>query len=722
MTVTQALAKSTAKVIILAEITAGVHCRAWVLDGVFVNSYTITVEDEVTEVRWNRTTLLTARSSFVSVDANQSSWYWDRNTRLLWVRPPTGQSIFTNTVQAIVGFWFSNPESKVLNNRYYDPRLASAPSLSRRIEAMFGDVGQIGGGNVTLRNVDGYFNDKTKYQWNAGSVVLKMGVDLPGEEMQWADYETVATWTVEEWGRTEIDFTLRLVEAKSKLKSKVPFTFFDRATYPNIEDSIVGKPIPIIYGTTFGVPAMLIDPGLKKFKVCGHEIFELSEVRLLKTFEESKERTTAASSWYAYDTNVWRYYLPDEEARSVSYNGTAIAEAEDLEDCVATANRWYAEDNFIYVHPASGADMSTGTYVIKSAKQLSAWDNVDFATKDLANGEFTLGDEWAIGQDVSVDMKGKRSSGALIENSISIIEDLLTTVGATNLDTASFAAAEAKLVLGTERFTGRNRHIRSVSLYASEPKEVLELISDIMEQIGGYLYSDELGQFTIGIFDPEPGESLVTIDDLELIDFGQTHETKDIITSVQQTYAKRDKDDYVQNLQTSNTVTGYINDQPEPVVKEAENTFATLRDARDFNQRTLVYQGRPLNVTTIAVPWTQWLRQPGEQVHFISDRYEMDDVLEVLEVKTDIGQKKVTLTLGNLRSFEDAPGFWVDSAAALPTRFAALAGYNAGVLPWDIDWHIDIKVWARQNVGYWTDANGFADTDDPQSFIPSCWV
>lgn len=721
MTVTQALAKPTAKVIVLAEITAGVHCRAWVLDGVFVNSYTISVAVEVSSVRWNRTTLLTNRGSIPDVNSNQSSWFWDRNTQLLWVRPPTGQSIFTNTVQAMASFFFSHPENKVLNSRFYEPRLSNAPALSRRIEAVFGDVGQIGGGTISLINVDGYFNGMQDWQWNAGSVVLKMGVDVGNDLMAWADYETIATWTVEDWSRDESSFQLRVVEAKSKLKSKVPFTFYDRATYPQIEDNTIGKGIPIIYGCVFGAPATLIDPGLKKFKVCGHEIYELSEVRLLKQFEEAKERTTTAGQWYVYSAAVWRYYLPDETARSVSYNGTAIVEAEDLDDCLATANRWYAEDNFVYVHPATGNDMTTGTYVLRSAKQIQAWDNVDFATKDLVNGEFTLGDDWSIGQDVSVDLKGKRTSGALIQNTVSIIEDLLTLVGATNLNASSFTAAKAKLVRGTDR-NNRTLYTRSASLYVSEPKEVLELISDLLKQIGGYLYSDQLGQFTIGVFEPEPGEDLVQIDDLEIVDYGESVQTRDLLTSVKQTYARRDKDDFAQNLTTSDTSLRYINDQPEAVVKEFENTFATLNDARNFGQRTIIYQGRPLKVTTLRFPWTQWLRQPGEQVRVISTRYDLDAVLEVLEVKTDLAQKQVNLTLGNLRGFADQPGFWVADAAVLPTRFAALTGYGAGSLVWDIGWHTDIKVWARQNVGYWTDANGFADPDDPDSFIPSCWV
>jgi hypothetical protein len=721
MTVTDALKHATAKVVLLSEITAGVHCRAWVVNGVFVNSYTITVDDEVTEVRWNRTTLLSYQGSFVDVNSHQGSWYWDRNTKLLWVRPPTGQSMFTNTVQAMVKFYFAYPKIKTLNNRTYAPRLLNAPRLSKRIEAMFGDVGQVGGGTLVFNNVDGLFNGKQRYQWNAGEVVLKMGVDTHAGEMAWADYETVATWIVEEWSRDEVNFQLRVTEAKSKLKSKVPFEIYTRELYPNIEDNDVGKPIPVIYGEVFGAPATLIDPGLKKFKLCSHAIAELSEVRILKNFEESKTRTTTADDWYPYATSVWRYYLSDEETKAVTYGGTAIVEAENLADCIATANRWWTEDNFTYVHPASGADMTTGAYAVQTKKTLTAWDNINFATKDLTNGEFTLGDDWSIGQEISVDLKGKTSAGTLIENSVSIIEDLLTLVGATNLNSASFTAAKAKLVLGTT-LTNRTRHTRSASLYTSKATEVLELISDLLKQIGGYLYSDELGQFTVGIFEPEPGEGLPQITDLELMDFGETNATKDIITKVSQSYARRDQDDYAQNLATENTATGYINDQPEPVIFESENTFATKRDARDYGQRTIVYRGSPLRVFTIRTPWTQWLRAPGEQVRFISERYEVDGVFEVLGVETDLGSSAVTLTLGNLRSFEDAPGFWVDSAAVLPTRFSALDGYSGGVIDWNINWDTDIKVWARQNVGYWTDANGFADTDDTQSFIPSCWI
>lgn len=721
MTIADALKKQTARIVVLAEITAGVWCREWVVDGVLTNSYTIALEDEVTEVRWNRSTLLTERASASDVNSNAGSWFWDRAAGVLWVRPTGGQSIFENTVQAVVKFWFSHPQPKTLDARYYDPRLLTAPNLSRRIEAMFGDVAQIGGGNMTLANVDGFFNTRMNHQWNAGQVVLIVGVDTAQGEMAFADYETVATWAVEDWGRDDSTFNLRLVEEKSRLKSKLPVELLTREDHPNIEEEQIGRTIPICYGRCFGVEAILVDPGAKRFKVAGHAVQSFVEARIQKNFEEAKTRAIAAASWYAYTTDVWRYYLPDEEARNVSYNGTAITKAEDLDDCIATANRWFAEDNFVYVHPAAGADMSTGTYIIGSNKTITAWDNINFATKDLANGEFTLGEDWSIGQEVAVDLLGKSNGGAMIENSIDIIEDILTTVGATNLNTASFTEAASRLLLGTT-ITNRSRYARSVSVVMRDPREVLEVIGEILEQIGGYLYSNELGEFTVGIFEPEPGEDLEIIDDLQILDFGESNDTKDITTKLNSTFAIRDKDEWSQNEITENTATQYANNQAEPVIQQSELSFAREDDAENYNQRTLIHRGSPLKLQTLRMPWTQWLRNPGEQVHLVSERYGVDAVLEVIESRIDLGQKQCTLTVGNLRGWEDRPGFWVGDSDVLPTRFASLAGYGSGSLVWNINWHAEIKRWARQNVGYWTDDNGFADPDDPESFIPSAWI
>jgi hypothetical protein len=69
------------------------------------------------------------------------------------------------------------------------------------------------------------------------------------------------------------------------------------------------------------------------------------------------------------------------------------------------------------------------------------------------------------------------------------------------------------------------------------------------------------------------------------------------------------------------------------------------------------------------------------------------------------------------------PGFWVDDAPVLPSRFSGLAGYGTGDAGnWNKDWDPEIKAWARQNMGFWCDENGYADPTDPDSRLPSTWV
>jgi hypothetical protein len=113
---------------------------------------------------------------------------------------------------------------------------------------------------------------------------------------------------------------------------------------------------------------------------------------------------------------------------------------------------------------------------------------------------------------------------------------------------------------------------------------------------------------------------------------------------------------------------------------------------------------------------------PGDQVIIESDEYNVSGVFEVLEKRLDLASKQVTMIVGNLRAFEDAPGFWVGNSDVLPTRFASLTGYSAGSLVWNTSWDPEIKAWARKNVGYWTDANGFAATADADSFMTSIWT
>src|SRR3972149_3174247 len=118
---------------------------------------------------------ITEQISVDDVEANPGSWYWSQVYGKLYVHPTGSTSPYTKTLQAIVAFFFAT-EGRVYNGIYYEPRISSLPTLSIRVEKIFGDPGQIGAGSLTLLNGDGYFDALSGLQRDAGRAILTLGV------------------------------------------------------------------------------------------------------------------------------------------------------------------------------------------------------------------------------------------------------------------------------------------------------------------------------------------------------------------------------------------------------------------------------------------------------------------------------------------------------------------------------------------------------------------
>ncbi len=634
MTIAEAIHKSTAKVIYLFEITAGLGFVSWIATGgIHPNVYQVATALEVVSVKWNLTTTLTQQTSIADVNSNQGSWYSDGAA--LYVRPPTGQLIYGSSVQAFTRFYFSN-SSKTLADRFYDPRLLSEPTLSLRIERSFSGVGQVGGGSVSFANADRYFNQFGAMQWDAGAVTLKLGIDSATVEMDFADYETIATWVIDEWDLGD-EFRLKLSEPKSRLKRKLPISVYTRTNYPSMREGDAGKPIPIAYGKLVSVAPALVHQSSKIFKVAGHAI---------KSFDAVKIRSGSSDSW-------------------------------------ATIN---------------------------------------FASQDTSLGQFTLGSEFTGNEEVAVDFTGKvDGSGDLISNPADIVEDILLRVGETNINAASFSAAYHKLDIGYNE-EGERVITRSPSIYIDTQVEAVSVLGEINKLVGSYLFSDATGQFFYGVFEPEPGEDLETFNDLDLLGITETTNAADTFSKVFAEYQIRKQEDYSQLTEQERTGNQFLHNSPAEVVKNVELGFHELADADLWAQRHLVFDGQPYRKVSVKLTWRGILLQPGTFIRIESERYNVNEVFEILEVKRELKSKTVSLTLSDNRNLKDTAGFWRDDPDALPVRFADLAGYGSGSLDWNDAWDPLIKKWAHQNVGYWQDENGFASSTDLESFNTTVFI
>lgn len=642
---------------ILAECTAGERLRHWTAaGGGYTNTYYASTiggaSRPVNAVKENGTAL-TERASIALVDANAASWYWDRTNARIYVHPTGSVSPYAKTIQATLMFCFS-VRAEVLDGRYYDGRVSELPTLTSRVETKFGDPGKIGGGDISFQNEDGFFDSLALLDWNAGTCTARMGADatLPASvgtytPSTYAEYDIVGTWRITGWEKDLGTFRLTLEERLGALKNKIPTVTWERSEFPSIREDDEGKVKQIAYGYVYDVSPVCIDTVNYKFRVAGHAIKDLQDVRVVK----------------------------------------------------------------------------------ENADGLGQWVTVTPTAIDEANAEFTLNPlDWDGSAEVACDFIGRMNAdGSLMENASDVVADLIFTQAgelAAYKDTASFAASRTALLVGAD--SDGNEVSRSrVSMYIDKEEEAAKIIARINEVVGSYLFNDKVGKYKYVVFDPQPGEGSPTFTDSEVADWNENIDAEELLTSLKVEYQYRKAQDYPQTVKCSRTDTQYWQGASAAVADVSEETpLDRLSDARYFGQRTIRMQGEPIRTFGAKLSRKAWTLEPGDTIIVTLDDRNVNGIFEVLEVKRNLAKTTwVSVVLSDFHGMGDQTGWWTAAAPTLPTRFAALAGYGAGAAsPWNAAWHADIKKWARQNLGYWTDENGFAVSTDPDSYIPSAWV
>lgn len=626
------------------------------------------------------------RSSIDNVEAEAGTWFYWKVIGRLCVHPTSSGSPYGKTIQATVFFPFSTI-SRVINGMYYEGRIRSLPTLSMRVEKSFGDPGQIGSGNVTLANEDGFFDSLTGLQWDAGQSVLKFGVDeialaeqLPqggdgvlaeaggilgydtggivgvGETLvavadlvyrdcDYADFETLGTWRNKGWDKSDEDFTLELEEKKGALKKKIPTVSYDRATYPNIADPDIGRVIPIVFGTIYDVAPVCIDTAARTFKVAGHAIKEFLGCRVKKL-------------------------VPGD-----------LVDAEN-----------------------------------------ESWVDVNFETVDEGNGEFTLAaDDWEGSQEVAVDFRGRMNAdGTLMTNASDVVRDLVVTwLGEPEslIDADSFDASWEVYNVGYDADGWPVTHL-GIALCIDEEEDATDIVARINSTVGAYFFNGFDGKYHFVAFDPIPGDSVLSFDESEIEELSENVDATEMISSVKAQYQHRAVQDYPQTTVYERPEAQYLQGANAPVVKVLELPVDTLSDARYVAERTARMDGERLRTFDARLSHKAWEKKCAHFIRLSSSRHDIDAVFEVLEVRRNLANTMwIDVVLGNLHGLGDGILF---ATADTPTFPARLGSGDAST--WDDDWSDAQKAWARQNVGYVTDDNGFASATDPDSYMAAITV
>ena len=355
-----------------------------------------------------------------------------------------------------------------------------------------------------------------------------------------------------------------------------------------------------------------------------------------------------------------------------------------------------------------------GVRILDSGSGL--YNPVSFLSVDLSLGEFTMDPSiYSVGSTIVVDFTGRiLPNGQPMINPADIIQDLVGVQMGYATDASSFATAHAAYDFG---YYGNNPLKRAVSLapslYLNAQAKALDTINELLSEVRAYLTSTPDGSFAMIRFQNYQVSGLQEITDELMLPSGIALDGAGManfriqagstITQAQVNYDVRD----TENTQATVTVNSAANLESRQLEEEipsiVDSLFTSYNDANYLAQALVnEYRVDPY-IYTMTVKWAALLLRPAQHVHVVSVRHNIDVVCEIIQVDVDLASKKVKLTLNNLRGFEEASGFWVNSTDETPLGNSLAWPTNGQLAATDSE-----TQYRRHQAGHWHEADGFA--------------
>ena len=217
----------------------------------------------------NGVQLTTVASVALCISTN-SSYYWDSLDRRIYIHLSGGSEPAIRVVVIGLTAGVSNIAC-FYNATYYEPRLKSSPAISKTKDPLFFGRVSFDGGMIGIDNTDGGYDSIISggsSLWG-GAVRIKQGFDTD----TYASFLKMAAGVVDSVTINRDLLQISMIDKRKNLSRMAPRRVFDIGTYPNINYSNLGKPIPLAYGLLYNVPCICVNeeataPTTWDFKVC----------------------------------------------------------------------------------------------------------------------------------------------------------------------------------------------------------------------------------------------------------------------------------------------------------------------------------------------------------------------------------------------------------------------------------------------------------------------
>jgi hypothetical protein len=225
-----------------------------------------------------------------------NSYYWDASDRRVYIHLNGGGEPAIHTITLGITSGFAN-HAATYNGLYFEPRLKSAPAISKAKDPLFFGRISFDGGDITLDNHDGNFDSLVQGNPGifGGAVRILQGFDSDA----YASFTRMASGLIEGMKIDRDSCTVTMVDQRKYLSRSAPMRTYEVATYPNLNYANYGRPIALAYGKLSGVPCVCLNeeavaPATWDFKICDctdHAIVSIDQI-----YSDGIKVTASASS------------------------------------------------------------------------------------------------------------------------------------------------------------------------------------------------------------------------------------------------------------------------------------------------------------------------------------------------------------------------------------------------------------------------------------------
>lgn len=230
-------------------------------------------------------------ASYALMLATEQSFFWDSTSpATLYFHIEHDQDILSHTWQYGKTFGFSKERGLYIDDIFYSPIIDSVPSLAQSQDLEAYDEPAFIDGSVALNSANGdldWMIDTLPMGFECALAYLKISGKSRGYTRSELNY--LAALYVEDVAFKLSQTTLTLQDRRKAQNINVPTELFSTDDYPDLEDSNVDKPIPLLYGTVrYATPVLVngsADSGDVEYRLA-QVLTSLGTVQVKKTVND----------------------------------------------------------------------------------------------------------------------------------------------------------------------------------------------------------------------------------------------------------------------------------------------------------------------------------------------------------------------------------------------------------------------------------------------------